>query len=193
MTIEPGPARKGFGIADISVDRPVFATMMSLALIFVGALSYTRLGVDLLPDIEKPQVTVFTSLPGAGPEEIESAITQPIEEQLNTIAGIEEMRSVNREGFSMVFLTFGLERPIDLSVQDVRDKLARVVRALPEGTLPPVISTFDSDSEPVLAVALAGPQSLRELTEFAETRVKDLIGTAPGVGQVTIEGGQRRS
>jgi hydrophobic/amphiphilic exporter-1 (mainly G- bacteria), HAE1 family len=189
----PRAAAKGLGIADVSVDRPVFATMMSLALIFVGALSYTRLGVDLLPSVERPQVTVFTSLPGAGPEEIESAITQPIEEQLNTIAGIEEMRSVNREGFSFVILTFGLERPIDESVQDVRDKLARVVRALPEGTLPPVISTFDAESEPVLAVALAGQQSLRELTEFAETRVKDLIGTAPGVGQVTVEGGQRRS
>jgi hydrophobic/amphiphilic exporter-1 (mainly G- bacteria), HAE1 family len=190
---DSGDAPGGLAIADISVNRPVFATMMSLALIFVGALSYTRLGVDLLPDVERPQVTVFTALPGAGPEEIESAISQPIEEQLNTIAGIEEMRSVNREGFSFVIITFGLERPIDEAVQDVRDKLARVVRALPEGTTAPTISTFDADSQPILAVALAGPQSLREVTEFAETRVKDVIGTAPGVGAVTIEGGARRS
>jgi HAE1 family hydrophobic/amphiphilic exporter-1 len=161
--------------------------------VFVGALSYSRLGVDLLPDVERPQVTVFTALPGAGPEEIESSISQPIEEQLNTIAGIQEMRSVNREGFSFVIMTFGLERPIDEEVQDVRDKLARVVRSLPEGTTPPVISTFDAESQPILSVALAGPQSIREITEFAETRVKDVLGTAPGVGSVTVEGGARRA
>ena len=186
-------AKKGLGIADLSVDRPVFATMLSLALVVVGAISYTELGVDLLPAVEMPQVTVFTALPGAGPEEIESAVTQPIEEQLNTIAGIEEMRSVNREGFSFVILTFSLDRPIAEAVQDVRDKLSRIVRQFPEGTDPPVISTFDAESTPVLAVALAGPVSLPELTEFAETRVKDMIGTASGVGQVTIEGGRRRA
>jgi HAE1 family hydrophobic/amphiphilic exporter-1 len=184
---------RGIGIADVSVDRPIFALMMSLALVVVGLMSYRTLGVDLLPAVEQPQVTVFTALPGAGPEEIESAITQPIEEQLNTIAGIEEMRSVNREGFSFVILTFTLDRPIDEAVQDVRDKLSRVVRALPEGTQAPVISTFDSESTPILAVALSGPSSLRELTEFAETRVKDLLATAPGVGAVTLEGGQRRA
>ena len=184
---------KGLGIADICIDRPVFALMMSLALVVVGLLSYARLGVDLVPAVEQPTVSVFTVLPGAGPEEIESAVTQPIEEQLNTIAGIEEMRSVNREGFSYVNLTFTLDRPIDEAVQDVRDKLSRVVRQLPEGTYPPVISTFDSESSPILAVALSGPSSLRELTEFAETRIKNLIATASGVGQVTIEGGLRRA
>lgn len=184
---------RGIGIADISVDRPVFALMMSLALVVVGLISYNRLGVDLLPSVERPQVTVFTALPGAGPEEIESAVTQPIEEQLNTIAGIEEMRSVNRESFSFIMLTFSLDRPVAQAVQDVRDKLSRVVRQLPEGTDPPVISTFDSESTPVLAVAVSGPSSLRELTEFAETRVKDVIATAPGVGAVTIDGGLRRA
>ena len=189
----PAPAAKGLGIADISVNRPIFALMMSLALVVIGGLSYQRLGVDLIPDVEKPRVTVFTALPGAGPEEVESAITQPIEEQLNTIAGIEELRSVNREGFSFVILTFGLDRPMAEAVQDVRDKLSRIVRQLPEGTDPPVISTFDSDSTPILAVAISGPSSLRELTEFAETRVKDVIATAPGVGAVTVEGGLRRA
>ena len=184
---------KGFGIADISVDRPIFALMMTMALVVLGLMSYGRLGVDLLPAIERPQVSVFTALPGAGPEEIESAVTQPIEEQLNTIAGIEEMRSVNREGFSYVNITFSLDRPIDDAVQDVRDKLSRVVRRLPDGTDPPVISTFDSDSSPILAVAVSGPSSLRELTEFAENRIKDLIATAPGVGAVTLEGGLRRA
>lgn len=180
-------------LAELSVRRPVFATMMSLALVVVGAISYGALGVDLLPKVEKPRVTIFTALPGAGPEEIESAITQPIEEQLNTIAGVEEMRSFNREGFSFIILTFSLERGSDAAVQDVRDKIGTVLRRLPEGTDPPSISAFDSESTPILAVALSGPQSLRELTEFADTRVKDLLGTAPGVGQVTIEGGRKRA
>ena len=187
------PAHNGIGIADVSVNRPIFALMMTMALVVVGLMSYGRLGVDLLPAIERPQVSVFTALPGAGPEEIESAVTQPIEEQLNTIAGIEEMRSVNREGFSYINLTFKLDRPINEAVQDVRDKLSRVVRQLPDGTDPPVISTFDSDSGPILAIAVSGPLSLRELTEFAENRVKDVVATAPGVGAVTIEGGLRRA
>lgn len=187
------PPVRGVGIADVSVDRPIFALMMTLALVVVGLMSYGRLGVDLLPEVERPQVSVFTALPGAGPEEIESAVTQPIEEQLNTIAGIEEMRSVNREGFSFVNLTFSLDRPIDDAVQDVRDKLSRVVRTLPDGTDPPVISTFDSESSPILSIAVAGPSSLRELTEFAETRIKDIVATAPGVGAVTLEGGLRRA
>jgi HAE1 family hydrophobic/amphiphilic exporter-1 len=192
MSTQLQPVR-GVGIADVSVDRPIFALMMTLALVVVGLMSYGRLGVDLLPEVERPQVSVFTALPGAGPEEIESAVTQPIEEQLNTIAGIEEMRSVNREGFSFVNLTFSLDRPIDDAVQDVRDKLSRVVRALPDGTDPPVISTFDNESSPILSIAVAGPSSLRELTEFAETRIKDIVATAPGVGAVTLEGGLRRA
>ncbi len=189
----PPSSLPGLGIPDVTVYRPVFALMMSLALVVVGIISYQRLGVDLLPSVEKPTVTVFTALPGAGPEEIESAITQPIEEQLNTIAGVEEMRSINRESFSFIILTFGLDRPIAEAVQDVRDKLGRIVRVLPEGTDPPVISTFDSESTPILAVAVSGPSTLRELTEFAETRVKDLIATAPGVGAVSIDGGLRRA
>lgn len=184
---------RGIGIADVSVDRPVFALMMSLALVVLGLISYGRLGVDLLPAVELPQVTVFTALPGASPEEIESAVTQPIEEQLNTIAGIEEMRSVNRENFSFIILTFGLDRPIDEAVQDVRDKLSRVYRALPDGSDPPVVTTFDNESTPILSVALSGQSSVRELTEFAETRIKDVIAMAPGVGAVTIDGSLRRA
>lgn len=180
-------------LPELSVRRPVFATMLTMSLVVLGAFSYLQLGVDLLPNVELPTVTVFTTLPGAGPEEIESAITQPIEEQLNTIAGIEEMRSINREGRSVIILTFSLDRRPAEAVQDVRDKLALVARRLPEETDPPVVSTYDSESTPIMAVALSGKQSLRELTEFAETRVKDLLSTAPGVGQVTIDGGRRRA
>ncbi|AKU90282.1 efflux RND transporter permease subunit [Vulgatibacter incomptus] len=180
-------------LSEVSVRRPVFATMMSVALVVVGAISYGKLGVDLLPKVEMPVVSVFTSLPGAGPEEIESAITKPIEEQLNTIAGIDELMSVNREGFSYIRITFTLDRRVDAAVQDVRDKIGAVLRQLPEGTDPPSITAFDSESTPIMAVAISGPQSLRELTEFADTRVKDLIGTAPGVGQVSLEGGRKRA
>ncbi len=180
-------------LAELCVRRPVFATMLGASLVVVGGISYRQLGVDLLPDVEMPAVTVFTPLPGAGPEEVESAVTQPLEEVLNTVAGIEELRSVNREGFSFIRITFDLERDPDAAVQDVRDKVSQVLRRLPEGTDPPTIQTFDAESEPIRAIAISGPQSLRELTEFAETRVKDVLATAPGVGQVTVEGGRRRA
>jgi len=180
-------------LSELSVKRPVFATMMSVALVVIGAISYLNLGVDLLPKVEMPVVSIFTALPGAGPEEIESAISKPIEEQLNTIAGIDDMLSVNREGFSYIRVTFTLERKVAEAVQDVRDKIGAVLSRLPEGTDPPSVTAFDSEATPILAVAISGPQSLRELTEFADTRVKDLIGTAPGVGQVTLEGGRKRA
>jgi HAE1 family hydrophobic/amphiphilic exporter-1 len=180
-------------LAEVSVRRPVFATMLTVALVVLGAMSYRQLGVDLLPAVEEPTVTVFTTLDGASPEEIESAVTQPIEEQINTIAGIKEVRSVSREGRSMVFITFEVDRDPVEAVQDVRDKVSLVQRRLPEETDPPVIFTYDADAIPIRSVAISGPQSLRELTEFAETRVKDLLSTAPGVGQVDILGGRRRA
>ena len=180
-------------LAEVSVRRPVFATMLTVALVVLGAMSYRQLGVDLLPAVEEPTVTVMTALSGASPEEIESAITQPIEEQINTIAGIKEVRSVSREGRSMVFITFEVDRNPAEAVQDVRDKVSLVQRRLPEETEAPVIFTYDADAIPIRSVAISGPQSLRELTEFAETRVKDLLATAPGVGQVDVRGGRRRA
>src|SRR5262249_7954387 len=126
-------------LAEICIKRPVFATMLGLAFIVIGGYAYLKLGVDLFPKVQFPTATVTTTLPGASPEEIETEITKKIEEAVNTIEGIDEMRSVSAEGVSQVFVTFVLERDTDAAAQDVRDRVNRILRELPEGVDPPVI------------------------------------------------------
>lgn len=167
--------------------------MLILALVVVGAASYMQLGVDRFPSVDLPTVVVRTALPGASPEEIETEVTQRIEEVVNTIEGINELRSISGTGASIVIVTFNLDRDIDVAAQDVRDRVATVLRNLPEDTDPPVISKFDNDSTPVLTLALAGDRQLRELTELADKLVKVQLERADGVGEVRIVGGLERS
>src|SRR5436190_4921166 len=180
-------------LAEISIRRPVFATMIVLALVVVGAASFFRLGVDRFPSVDLPTVTVRTSLPGASPEEIESVVSQPIEEAVNTVQGINELRSVSGQGSSFVIATFNLERDIDVAAQDVRDRVAGVVRDLPADVLPPVVAKSDNDSSPVLTIALTADRPLRELTEMADKIVKVQLERADGVGQVDLVGGLERA
>src|SRR5687768_17868513 len=119
-------------LANVSIDRPVFASMLILALVVVGAAAYFKLGVDRLPSVDLPTVSVRTSLPGASPEEVETEISQKIEEVVNTVEGINELRSISGEGTSVVLLTFNLDRDIDTAAQDVRDRVATVLRNLPD-------------------------------------------------------------
>ncbi|MES1245794.1 MAG: efflux RND transporter permease subunit [Acidobacteriota bacterium] len=180
-------------LAEICIRRPVFAAMIILALVVVGAASYTGLGVDRFPAVDLPTVGVRTVLPGASTEEVETEVSQRIEESVNTIEGIEEMRSVSSAGSSFVLLTFDLDRDIDVAAQDVRDRVSAVVRQLPEDTLPPSISKFNNDSTAVLVLSLSGNRPIKELTEVADKVVKVQIERAPGVGQVSIVGGLERA
>lgn len=180
-------------LADICIRRPVFATMLIMALVVVGATSYFKLGVDRLPSVELPSVRVSTTLPGASPAEIEAQISRPIEEVVNTVAGIDELRSISGPGGSIVIATFELGRDIDTAAQDVRDVVARVIRRLPREAQPPIVSKFDNDQSPVMTLSLSGDRSLRELTEFADKIVKVQIERASGVGGITIEGGALRA
>ncbi len=143
-------------LAAICIQRPIFASMLVLALVVIGAVSYFRLGVDRFPSVDLPTVSVRTALPGASPEEIETEISQRIEEAVNTIEGIDELRSVSNPGNSFVIVTFNLDRDIEAAAQDVRDRVATVIRDLPEDADPPVISKFDNDQTPVLTLALSG-------------------------------------
>src|ERR1035437_8628317 len=118
-------------LAEICIRKPVFASMLVLSLMVVGLTGYFRLGVDRFPDVDLPTVRISTSLPGAAPEEVEALISQPLEEALNTIEGIKELRSVNRQGMSMIIVTFDLNRNIDVAAQDVRDRVAASLRELP--------------------------------------------------------------
>jgi hydrophobic/amphiphilic exporter-1 (mainly G- bacteria), HAE1 family len=180
-------------LAEICIRRPVFATMLILALVVVGSVSYTRLNVDRFPSVDMPSVTIRTSLPGASPAEMEALVSQRIEEAVNTVAGIKELRSISGAGSSYVIVTFELNRNIDTATQDVRDRMATVVRHLPREADPPVVSKLDNDMAPIMSIALAGDRSLRELTEIADKIVKVQLERSEGVGEVEIIGGRRRA
>jgi hydrophobic/amphiphilic exporter-1 (mainly G- bacteria), HAE1 family len=180
-------------LAEICIKRPVFAAMIILALVVVGAASYFRLGVDRFPSVDLPTVGVRTSLRGAAPEEVESEISQKIEEVVNTIEGIQELRSISFQGSSFVIATFNLDRNIDIAAQDIRDRVSTVVRDLPKDVDPPVISKFNNDSSPVVTIALSADRPLRELTELADKVVKVQLERSTGVGEVSIVGGLGRA
>ena len=180
-------------LAEISIRRPVFASMIILALVVVGAASYFRLGVDRFPSVDLPNVSVRTTLPGASPEEVETVISQPIEEVVNTVEGIEELRSISGQGTSAVIATFNLNRNIDAAAQDVRDRVATVLNRLPSDIDPPVISKFNNEDSPILTIAVSGDRSLRELTELADKIIKVQLERSAGVGEVRLVGNLDRA
>ena len=180
-------------LVDLCIRRPVFATMLIAFLVALGAFSYRKLAVDLFPNIDFPIVTVTTTLKGASVEEMESGVTKPIEEAVNTIEGIDELRSVTKEGLSQVIVMFVLERNREAAAQDVRDKVAAITSQLPEGTDAPVVDKFDVESSPVISIAVAGKRNLREVTEIARKQVKEDLETLRGVGSVTLVGGLERA
>jgi HAE1 family hydrophobic/amphiphilic exporter-1 len=180
-------------LAEICIKRPVFATMLIMAFVVVGAASWFRLGVDRFPSVDLPTVSVRVELPGASTEEMETLVAQKLEEQINTIQGIQELRSISGTGTVVVIVTFALSRQIDVAAQDVRDKVAIAIRNLPREILPPVVSKFDNDQAPVVTVALSGDRELRELTEIADKIVRPLLERSTGVGEVRIVGGLLRA
>jgi len=179
--------------ADVFIRRPVFATMLIASLVVLGLFSYVRLGLDLFPNVEFPIVVVTTTLKGASVEEMETGVTKVLEEAVNTIDGIDQMKSVTKEGLSAITINFVLEKPRDIAVQDVRDKIGAALAQLPVGTDPPVVDKFAIDAVPVMSIAVSGHRNLREVTELARKQVKELIETLSGVGQVTMLGGQERA
>src|SRR6266545_994922 len=179
-------------LANISVRRAVFASVLMLSIVVVGLAGYRTLGVDAFPKIDFPVVTVVTRLDGAAPEEIETQVTDKIEAAVNTIAGIDELRSISSEGVSQVFITFQLEKNIDVAAQDVRDHVSTALPGLPQDIDQPVIQKLDPDASPILYVSVGGPQPIRELTEVADKQIRRAIENIPGVGQVSIVGGRKR-
>jgi len=179
-------------IAEVSVKRPVFAIMMTAALIVLGAVSYESLGLDLMPKTDAPVVSVQANLPGASAEEIETQITKRIEEAVNTISGIDELRASSDQGNSRVTINFTLERDIESATQDVRDKLAQIVSQFPRDTRPLQITKMDPDAQPIFGFAVFGPRAGKELTEIAEKRVKQELETVKDVGSVGYNGERKR-
>jgi HAE1 family hydrophobic/amphiphilic exporter-1 len=167
--------------------------MIVLSLVVVGAAGFFKLGVDRFPSVDLPTVSVRVGLPGAAPEEVESLVTQQLEEVINTVDGISELRSVSGQGTAIVIATFKLDRNLESAAQDVRDRVNTLGRRLPEDATPPVVQKFDNDSTPVLTVALSADRSLRELTELADKTVRVQLERVSGVGEVRVVGGLDRA
>src|ERR1700741_1294405 len=180
-------------LAEVCIKRPVFAAMLVMAFVVIGTASWFRLGVDRFPAVDLPTVNVRVELPGASSAEMESLVSQRLEEQINTIQGIQELRSISGTGATIIIVTFALSRQIDVAAQAGRDKVAIAVRNLPREILPPVVSKFDNDQAPVVTVALSGDRTLRELTEIADKTVRPMLERRTGVGEVRIVGGLPRA
>jgi HAE1 family hydrophobic/amphiphilic exporter-1 len=179
-------------LAEICVRRPVFATMLILSITVVGMFSFRSLGVDLFPKIDLPTITVTVVNPGASPQEIETEITDKVEGAVNTISGIDELRSTSVEGVSQVFIGFVLEKNADIAAEEVRNKVDLIVNDLPETAERPTVEKLDTDATPVLRIAVSAPRSLREVTDIADKQIKRLIEPISGVGKVDIIGGRQR-
>ena len=179
-------------LAELCVKRPVFASVLILSLTVIGIFSFTRLGVDRFPKVDFPTVTVTTVQPGAAPEQIETEITDKIEEAVNTISGIDDLRSVSSEGVSVVIVSFLLEKDTDVAAQEVRDKLNGVLPRLPKTIQQPRVDKQDPDASPVLSLALTANQPIRDITEYADKVLRRQLESINGVGQVLVLGGRRR-
>jgi hydrophobe/amphiphile efflux-1 (HAE1) family protein len=180
-------------LAQICVRRPVFASVLSLVILVVGGAFYKQLGVDQYPKIDFPAVIVITRLAGASPEDVETEITDKIEGAVNTISGIDELRSNSSEGVSQVAIQFLLEKSVAVAAQEVQEKVSGVLADLPKGIDPPSVVRFDPDSSPILYVALNAPgRDAKEITDYADRIVRRRIESINGVGQVRILGGRKR-
>ncbi|MDQ3181047.1 MAG: efflux RND transporter permease subunit, partial [Acidobacteriota bacterium] len=179
-------------LAEICVKRPVFATVIVLFLTVVGGFSFFTLGVDRFPKIDLPTVSVQTTNTGAAPEQMESEVTDIIEGAVNTVPGIEEMRSTSSQGRSNVTLTFNLEKDPDQAYQEIQQKLSGVLNRLPETADPPTVRKSDPDSQPVLIYAVSAPRNVVELTDLVQNQIQERIENADGVGEVQIFGGRTR-
>lgn len=179
-------------LAEICVHRPIFALMMVLAVTVTGAFAFFGLGVDRFPSVDVPTVTVTVINAGASPQEIETEITEKLEEEINTISGIDELRSTSVEGVSQIFVNFKLQKNGDVAAQEVRDKVNLVRNELPSTAEEPIIQKFDVNSSPILQIAVSSPRSQKELYKIADKEIAEKIQSIDGVGQVSIVGGSER-
>jgi len=179
-------------LPEISIKRPVFMTMVGLALIVFGIVAFPKLALDLFPKVDFPVVNITTKLVGASPEIMEVDVTDTIEEAVNTINGVKSITSRSMEEYSIVTVEFYLERNIEQAAQDVRDKVAAVRNKLPKDAEPPVIEKISPEDQPIVWVAVWGERSIKDLTHYADKVLKRDIEKIPGVGSVTISGGRTR-
>jgi len=180
-------------LAELCIRRPIFGWVLTIIILVVGGAAYSGLGVDQFPKVDLPIVIITTVLPGSGARDMESDVSDKIEEAVNTVGGIDELRSISAEGVSQVVVTFVLEKNADVGVQEIRDAVNRVLPDLPAGIDPPTVSKLDPDASPILYIALRAPgKPVRDVTEFADKKIRRDFETVLGVGQVKLIGGVSR-
>ena len=179
-------------LAALCVRRPVFASVLILSMTVIGTFSFAQLGIDQFPNVDLPTILVTTRLPGAAPEQVESEVTDRIEEAVNTISGIDTLTSTSSEGVSQVVVAFRLEKNGDVATQEVRDRVNRIVPLLPRTITQPIVEKRDPDSAPVLTIALTADKPVRDITEYADKVLRRRLESAEGVGQVLVLGGRQR-
>ncbi len=179
-------------LAQISVRRPVFATVLMLVIVVAGIAGYGKLGLDQFPNVDIPVIVVTTRLEGAAPEEVETDVTDKIEGAVNTISGVDVLRSTSSQGVSQVIVQFDLDKNTDVAAQDVRDKVSTILPDLPRGIDAPMVSKVDPGAAPVLYVAVRSDKPLREASEIADKDVRRKLESISGVGKVTVIGAENR-
>lgn len=178
--------------AHLAVARPVFTSMLVAVFVFLGAFSYLAIPLDLFPTVDFPIVTVTTIYPGAGPEEVETEITEPIEDAISTIANLESLASFSQENVSTVIVEFDFDVDADLAAIEVKDKVDAIRARFPSDAEPPTILKLDINAMPIMDVTISGPQALEALTDFADDVVRERLARVEGVASVTLTGGLER-
>jgi hydrophobic/amphiphilic exporter-1 (mainly G- bacteria), HAE1 family len=192
--MSPPEKLDGIAIADTSIRQPVFITMLMLLTVVIGALAYSSLPVNLLPDIDIPTVAVIMTYPGAGAESMADQVAKPLEDQLQTLNGLDHITSVNREGVTQLIVAFKTNIGVDRGLQDVRDKVNAVIPSLPRDVRDPVFFKFDPNQSPIITMAVASKsgRSPLELRTLIDDEIVPRLQQAQGVGAITVNGGQER-
>lgn len=179
-------------LSDLSIRRPVLAVMMTMALLVLGVVSYFALPVDLFPNIDFPFVVVTVVYPGAGAEAVETDVTKKIEDAINPISGVKHIQSISQEGYSQTLVEFTLETDALDAAADVRDKVTAARGQLPLDVEDPIIQRWDPSAQPIISLAISGPQPRRDLTDYADDVIKKRLESIPGVGSATLVGPAER-
>ena len=180
-------------LPEISIKRHVLAWMLSAILVLFGVISYQRMSVDRLPDIDFPIITVTTTLKGANPDIVDTSITSVIESAINTTSGIEHIQSTSSPGASVIVVTFKLEKDINVAYNEVQAKLNTVLRRLPTDTDPPILQKAETNTDPILWLALTGDRTVQQLNLYALNTLKKKLETINGVGEVQLGGRRDRN
>ena len=180
-------------ISDTSIKRPVFATVLMLALVTLGAVSYRRLAIEMMPDVEIPVLSIITAYPGAAPETVEREVTKKVEEEINTVEGVKHIESISQEGLSNIVIEFQLEVSAINASQDVRGKISAIRGELPREIEEPIVQRIDFGQMPVLSIGVNAPGlSPQAATTFADKVIKRRLENVRGVGSVALVGESTR-